>query len=301
MWEITQTDSHGMPVGNGNYCATSASYNSYGALTPDNWLIITNVELGGTFTFVARGQDPSWSDEVFGVFVSTTQLIVPGTDPVIVEGVTNPYTLTGLTPETPYVWQVQGINSSCTGDIAWSEKAYFTTPELTTITQTIELNTGANWVSFVVETDLATLKDALRDALPGTVINVKNQTQFATCRNGRWSGTLKTLDLTSMYMITVANNAEISLEGMPIDAATQPVAINSGINWIAYPLLQSMTPTIIFPDFAVNGDMVKNQTQFTSYKNGRWSGTLKKLEPGKGYMYNSAATESRVFTFPINK
>jgi len=40
----------------------------------------------------------------------------------------NPFTLTGLTPETSYAWQVQGINATCNGGTTdWSEMGYFTT------------------------------------------------------------------------------------------------------------------------------------------------------------------------------
>ena len=38
-------------------------------VTPDNWLISPVVDLGGTLTFWAMGQDASWCDEVFGVYV----------------------------------------------------------------------------------------------------------------------------------------------------------------------------------------------------------------------------------------
>ena len=49
----------------------SASYdNDTGtALTPDNWMISPEVSLGGVLSFWACGQDASWCDEVFGVFV----------------------------------------------------------------------------------------------------------------------------------------------------------------------------------------------------------------------------------------
>ena len=50
---------------------TSASY-SGGALTPDNWLISPQVELGGTFSMWACPQDAAWPQEHFGIFVSTT-------------------------------------------------------------------------------------------------------------------------------------------------------------------------------------------------------------------------------------
>ena len=209
--------------------------------------------------------------------------------------------ITGLTPETEYEWQVQGVNTSCTGGTTdWSDVVTFTTPEQTTITQTFDLNAGVNWVSFVVETDMTTLRTALVDALPGTEIMIKGPIQSCTYKNNRWSGQLKTLDLSNMYLIKVVNSAEITLEGMPIDAAALPVAINSGTNWIAYPLLQSMSVQNIFSGFAVNNDMVKGPVNSATYKNGRWSGQLKSLEPSKGYLYKSAATESRVFTFPTS-
>ncbi len=43
--------------------------------------------------------------------------------------VLNPFTLTGLTPETPYVWQVQGLDCNSEGSTTeWSEEGTFTTP-----------------------------------------------------------------------------------------------------------------------------------------------------------------------------
>ena len=56
----------------GTGVATSDSYINYvGAMNPDNWLVSPRVELGGTMTFWACGQDPSYVSEHFGVFVST--------------------------------------------------------------------------------------------------------------------------------------------------------------------------------------------------------------------------------------
>ena len=58
----------------GSYaCISSASYiNDVGALTPDNWLVSPQVELGGYIEFWATGQDKSDIAEHFQVYVSTT-------------------------------------------------------------------------------------------------------------------------------------------------------------------------------------------------------------------------------------
>jgi hypothetical protein len=54
--------------------ATSGSYSNaaYAALTPDNYLVSPQITLGGSITFWACAQDPSYAAEHFGVAVSTT-------------------------------------------------------------------------------------------------------------------------------------------------------------------------------------------------------------------------------------
>ena len=105
------SDSNGNNYCNGSYSATSASWISgVGALTPDNWLVLSNVELGGTLTFVARGQDPSWPAENFVTNESGTFNTIPaGEWSDEIASTASPYTLTGLTPNTSYEWRVKGI------------------------------------------------------------------------------------------------------------------------------------------------------------------------------------------------
>ena len=66
-----------------SYCLTSASYNSTGALTPDNWIVTPEVNLDGVITFDAWGQDPSYASEVFKVYIfvgDTANITDPATD-----------------------------------------------------------------------------------------------------------------------------------------------------------------------------------------------------------------------------
>ena len=46
------------------------------------------------------------------------------------------------------------------------------------------------------------------------------------------------------------------------------------------------------------GDAIKSQYAFSSYSDGTWQGTLRKLEPGKGYIYCSKRTQSIQLIFP---
>ena len=75
-WFIWDPMSLGYDTGDGERlfgtkCATSASYNGYGALYPDDWMISPKVTLAKDFSFWAAGQDPSYAAEVFAVYVST--------------------------------------------------------------------------------------------------------------------------------------------------------------------------------------------------------------------------------------
>ena len=66
-WEYYDAD---LTAHSGTGLLNSASYvNNVGALTPDNWVVSPEVELGGTLSFWACGQDADWAGEVFGVFV----------------------------------------------------------------------------------------------------------------------------------------------------------------------------------------------------------------------------------------
>ena len=63
-----------------------------------------------------------------------------------------------------------------------------------------------------------------------------------------------------------------------------------------------MTVTNAFAGFPVKNDIVKAQTGGQAkWNNTIWVGALKNLVPGKGYIYNSAATGNRTFTFPTSK
>ena len=212
-----------------------------------------------------------------------------------IEDVTSPYTITGLTPETDYSAQVKGH-----GCDDWSNMVNFTTLEQTTVTQTIALAEGSNYVSFYVDVTLNDLKAALVAAVTTSnpTITIKSQTQNVKYNRGRWVGQLTVLDMTQMYTISVPEACEISFEGMPLDPAALTVTINNGSNWIAYPYNVSSTVTNIFAGFPVNNDQVKSQTQNTKYNRGRWVGQLSTLEPGRGYIYVSASSEARTFVFP---
>ena len=170
------------------------------------------------------------------------------------------------------------------------------------VTQTTALSQGTNWFSTYLDITLDDLKAALVEALGNTRIVIVSQDNGQAIWNGRlWTGQLRTLDLTQMYKITVPADCEITFEAIPIDPADYPVTIKSGINWIGFPFSESMTVANAFANFATRFDVVKSQDSGQATWNGHlWTGQLKNLESGKGYIYQSAAMENRTFTFPTS-
>ena len=170
-------------------------------------------------------------------------------------------------------------------------------------TQTINLSQGWNWFSTYLDIALDDLKAALREVLPSAnSITIKSQGNGQATWNGRlWTGQLRALDVTQMYKISVSTACEITLTGLPINPAEHPVTINNGTNWIGYPLGESMTVANAFAGFSVSGDVVKSASNGQAAWNGRlWTGSLRNLVPGKGYIYKSNATGNRTFTFPTS-
>ena len=166
-------------------------------------------------------------------------------------------------------------------------------------TQTLELSSGWNWVSFNVEITMDDLKAAIVAANPGAAPVIKSKGSGQTSYNGAvWVGALRTLDLSQMYEIKVANACTVNLEGTRLNPADHPATIKNGANWIAYPLDEEMSVANAFAGFPVTGDNVKSKDGGQATWNGvMWLGALKNLVPGAGYIYNSKATENKTLTF----
>ena len=168
--------------------------------------------------------------------------------------------------------------------------------------QTVELAAGWNWWSMSIDITLADLKEALHNTFGNTYIMIKSKDANTFFNNGSWRGTLSSLDVKQMYMIKVSSPGSFTMTGIAIDPAENPIIVKPGVNWIVYPLSESMTLNAAFEEYGpVNGDVVKSKAGTSTYNGTRWKGNFTTLEPGQGYIYKSVATEDKVLIFPSNK
>jgi trimeric autotransporter adhesin len=160
------------------------------------------------------------------------------------------------------------------------------------IFQVIPLNKGWNWVSLnLISSDLS-LQILSSLLSSGNTIQVKSQTEFSNYSpQSGWSGNLKTINLTSSYMIYLSDFPDtLRILGTPLPAGPlAPVALTGTWNWIGYPrVMNADIKTALGASFpAKNGDVLKSATAFATFTNppapGTWIGDLRTMDPSQGY------------------
>ena len=107
------------------------------------------------------------------------------------------------------------------------------------------------------------------------------------------------MGVTSSYRVKANRATTLTVEGTAINCAQTPVSINKGWTWIGYLPLQTMSVSDALADIApASGDLVKSKTAFAVYDGAQWVGTLTRMTPGEGYMYQSHAASRFTFRYP---
>jgi hypothetical protein len=162
--------------------------------------------------------------------------------------------------------------------------------------------TGWTWFSANVLNDDMSLGNLLTCATDGDYI--KNLTQSATYYDGfGWYGSLVDaggLDPRSLYKIKAVNPCGVSYGGITVDAASTPIDIVPGWNWIGYlpqqPILIQPTNDALISLTLEEGDYIKNQTESATYYVGLgWYGSLVEMEPTVGYMMRKLSPDVLIY------
>ena len=175
------------------------------------------------------------------------------------------------------------------------------TSSQTAQTQTTECSQGWNWYSTYIEMDGETGLQMLEESLGSNALVIKSQGKFTTYENGVWSGTLETISNADSYMIQIANDCSIEINGMVANPGQQIITLHSGWTWMGYPVDTCQSLESAFAGMTpCEGDVIKSQNSFAIFVNGVWVGTMDTLEPGKGYMYLSNNPDTVTFSFPVD-
>lgn len=170
------------------------------------------------------------------------------------------------------------------------------------IVQNVLLEQGWNWSSFnVSSTALTDINALMSEVTAETGDQIKGIDKFDIYTEGfGWSGTLSSnggLENGPMYLFNLSNSADLNIIGTSVDAATS-IDIATGWNWLGFIPRFNMSLDEAFAFFnPTSGDIIKSQFAFAVYDASiGWTGSLKNLEPGKGYLFNSTSAGS--FKYP---
>ena len=156
------------------------------------------------------------------------------------------------------------------------------------------LANGINWWTPTKAMALTDLESAL--GANGVLINSQDG-GFAKYENGSWSGTLTSIAPGQMYK--VQTSAACALEVTGAYATDVTVTLLPGHNWFGYTGTQAKGIATALGNFTpASGDTITDQSgNIATYNGSAWTGDLESLVPGKGYVYQSKAEQSRTIMF----
>jgi hypothetical protein len=201
---------------------------------------------------------------------------------------------------------VAGLTHAMVQDFTMGEMNYTMNSNAAAVTgdvvQTIALSAGWNWVSLYIEVENpVTMLQMVEAALGENGQVIKNsQTGTEYDEEWGWFGDLDDMGMTNeqMYKIQVSAPCTLNLQGTPANAASHPITIVPGWNWIGFPSAEAMSLEDAFAGFAQEGDKIRNSAAEIDYDpEWGWFGDFETLEPSQGYMYFSSSDEPKTLIF----
>lgn len=166
--------------------------------------------------------------------------------------------------------------------------------------QNLELNSGWNWVSFYLDTDMTI--GELFGPYAYAITNIKTKDQFSDSYfdevylSHRFGGELcnQKIERGILYKINSTDDIQIPVAGNKPSSQWQ-LNLHPGWNWIGTPHHNVLALSEVFPD-PVYDDFVKDRYNSAIFnERSEWEGTLMALLPGSGYVYRSmSATNTNI-------
>lgn len=174
------------------------------------------------------------------------------------------------------------------------------------VEQNIALNKGWTWLSMNVDdpnfSNLNTLtKELSLETDDRIVAGSKQELYSKNIAIPTWSGSISSnggLSTLVMYKMYLNKEQTLNIKGAAVDISTWTFPVKTNWNWLPFPLPGNRLTTESMAYFdAVDGDVIKSQTQFAIFDPILgWNGSMKYLESGKGYMLKSS--KDQTFRFP---
>ena len=207
--------------------------------------------------------------------------------------------------ETENAAVLQFSENAMWGDFDYTYLVYATNY----IQQSTPLKKNWNWISVYVnnkESENA-INHILASINPnGKIIKTNSAHNEYIAVRGEWGSenvagsNIANISPASMYKLqmNVADTLVVNGE----QAAGVEIEVKQGWNWIPYTCNFTLSLDDAFAGVApARNDQIKGQEGYAMYNGTAWSGTLKSLTPGKGYLYSSKSAEEKNFIYPAKR
>ena len=289
--------------GSSTYRSHSSSHSAYSGYYGDIYLVMPQIELTSN---ASEATLSFWSYNSY-----TNDFVVGNNAVVLLDGDTETVLWSAETVAsewvetsidlTPYLGQNITLAFKYAGNNgnAWylDDVEVSVTPA-STITQTIELVEGWNWISTYIVGEPVALLAMMKESLSDNAMEIQSF-DLSTEYDGEWWGELDEIGITNdqMYMVLVSNACTVELTGMPVDVSSYEISIKPGWNWIGFPSAEAMDIIDAFAEFEAEMEDVIQAAEIQTEYDGEWWGDLETLEPGQGYMYFSNSEEVKTLVF----
>ena len=169
------------------------------------------------------------------------------------------------------------------------------------------LNRGWNWISFNTAGDASVQDVFTQNIYPvgeesAELLQIINGDRLLQNENGVWGGTLDSITTGTMYKVKMSAPAVLKRVGEAVNDLRQPITIKPNWNWLGANVSTRMSLDNALADMnPAEGDVIKNRTEIALFTEGGWIGSLKHIEPGVGYFYNSKANANKIFIYPTSE
>ena len=174
------------------------------------------------------------------------------------------------------------------------------------IQQSTSLKKNWNWISVYVQDATGNEVNSVLDCINPNGMTIKNvdaHSEYIDMMDMKmWFSTgLFHLTGNTMYKLQMAAADTLVVEGEAYDG-NGAVSIAKGWNWIPYYRSFTLSLDDAFASVEpARNDQVKGQDGYAMYNGTTWNGTLKSLQPGKGYLYKSNSSSEKTLNYPSQR
>ena len=177
------------------------------------------------------------------------------------------------------------------------------------IQQNTPLKKNWNWISVYVNNKESNnaINHVLASINPNGIVikSASAHSEYMTER-GKWyseelvEGNIPYVSSRSMYKLRM-NAADTLIVNGEQESGTD-IKIRKGWNWIPYTRSFTMSLEDAFASAEpARNDQIKGQGGYAMYNGTEWNGTIKSLEPGKGYLYKHYSEEGTSISYPTTR